>query len=308
MSDTRPADQPPDILACESSLFVNEDLFASAPRAEVWLLLEYNGVWGAKALEESDLAEPIKQRLFTCLDAIPASRFQFIKRERTPETITFYIALANDLQPALYHFELNDYEELLTLDVQSIVAGDAAYDGQRSGERLHLVCTNGRRDVCCAKFGPAICQAMTAYAAEAVWQTTHLGGHRFAATAVFLPQGIVYGRILPHQATVLIDAHRRGHIDLDHLRGRSCYAPVAQAAEYYLRRETGVTALDHFHLMRVEEVKADEAWVVFAAIDGGMYRVRVIGQRSDFRVRESSSKAKWSQVDQYRFVELKRGD
>lgn len=308
MPDTRPVDQSPDILACESSLHVGEDLFASAPRAEVWLLLEYNGVWGAKALEESDLAEPIKQRLFAWLATIPASRFQFIKRERTPSTFSFYIALANDLKPALYHFELNDYEELLTLDVSSVVAGDAACDGQRSQEVLHLVCTNGRRDVCCAKFGPAICQAMTAYAAESVWQTTHLGGHRFAATSVFLPQGILYGRIRPEQATALIDMHRQGRIDLDRYRGRSCYAPIAQAADYYLRRETGVSAFDRFHLMGVEEVAADEAWVEFAAIDGVTYRVRVIRQPSYFRVRESSSKDKWSQVSQYRFVELKRGD
>jgi hypothetical protein len=49
-----------------------------------------------------------------------------------------------------------------------------------------LVCTNGRRDVCCALWGQRFYAAAAALLPN-VWQTTHLGGHRFAATAVSLP-------------------------------------------------------------------------------------------------------------------------
>ena len=43
------------------SLAMGEPLTATAPRASIWLLLEYNEVWGAKALEETVGTDEVSQ-------------------------------------------------------------------------------------------------------------------------------------------------------------------------------------------------------------------------------------------------------
>jgi hypothetical protein len=56
-----------------------------------------------------------------------------------------------------------------------------------------LICTHGRRDVCCGSLGTtlALDAAHLAGAADdgrvRLWRTSHTGGHRFAPTAIVLP-------------------------------------------------------------------------------------------------------------------------
>ena len=45
------------------SIRAEEPLTATATPTTVFLLLEYNGAWGEKALDESELPQPIKTRL-----------------------------------------------------------------------------------------------------------------------------------------------------------------------------------------------------------------------------------------------------
>ena len=45
---------------------------------------------------------------------------------------------------------------------------------------LLLVCTHGRRDACCAQFGRPTAMALARRYGTAVWETTHVGGDRFA--------------------------------------------------------------------------------------------------------------------------------
>jgi hypothetical protein len=55
-----------------------------------------------------------------------------------------------------------------------------------------LVCTHGRRDVCCGSLGTDLALQLAARDATAgvrFWRTSHTGGHRFAATFMVLPQG-----------------------------------------------------------------------------------------------------------------------
>ena len=87
--------------------------------------------------------------------------------------------------------------------------------------------------------------AFAAQVGDAVWQTSHLGGHRFAATMVVLPAGISYGRLLPDEAGALVAAHARGRLyALDKLRGRCVYSAEAQAADVTLRQQLHEHDLD----------------------------------------------------------------
>ncbi len=59
-----------------------------------------------------------------------------------------------------------------------------------------LVCTHGRRDRCCGALGTALFSKISAdplaKAGVRTWRTSHTGGHRFAPTAVVLPEGTAW--------------------------------------------------------------------------------------------------------------------
>ena len=58
-----------------------------------------------------------------------------------------------------------------------------------------LVCTNGKRDECCALLGRPIAQRCAPGAPGRVWESNHLGGHRFAPTVTLLPHGTMHGQL-----------------------------------------------------------------------------------------------------------------
>ncbi|MBA2444577.1 MAG: sucrase ferredoxin, partial [Nocardioidaceae bacterium] len=75
------------------------------------------------------------------------------------------------------------------------------------------------------------------------WEVSHIGGDRFAGNVLVLPDGLYYGHVSPADASELATQHRRGHVSLDHLRGRSGFGFAIQAAEIYLRKHLAVTGL-----------------------------------------------------------------
>jgi hypothetical protein len=118
-----------------------------------------------------------------------------------------------------------------------------------------LVCTNGTRDQCCAILGRPVALAAAAVAPDTVWEVTHTSGHRFAATTVLLPSGVLHGRVL--DATGLITAAGRGQVTLAGYRGRSTWSAGAQVAENAVRQAEGILGLDDLDV--VPEV---DAWSV----------------------------------------------
>ncbi len=66
---------------------------------------------------------------------------------------------------------------------------------------LLVVCTHGKRDRCCAKNGRPLYDALRRETESGwVWQSTHVGGDRFAGNVVVFPQGLYYGRVEPGDA------------------------------------------------------------------------------------------------------------
>ncbi|WP_209020630.1 sucrase ferredoxin [Nocardioides sp. 1609] len=121
-----------------------------------------------------------------------------------------------------------------------------------SDEPLLLVCTHGRRDVCCAERGRPVAAALAARWPVATWETTHLGGHRFAATLVAFPSGVVLGRLDPGTAVLAVEELLAGRMPLDHARGRAGWPARAQYADLTLRRRHGWTGLGDVRLVATE--------------------------------------------------------
>lgn len=263
---------------------VGEPLAGTAAEVAVWIVLEHRGRWGAKAVAESSLPEAVKARLEAWGAEIPGARVQLARRlGRVDGPLRLWVAVSELGASRLAEHTLGTVEELLALDVPAQVsalrAGQPVAGAVTPARPLVLVCTNGRRDVCCAKLGTPVAQALAEQDGLEVWHTTHLGGHRFAATLVQLPEGICYGRIEPHEAPLLAAAIRGGRVyRVDRLRGRTVLPEAAQAAEAIWRERTGRLELDA--VARVEHGTVDEATVVtLHDREGASHEVRLVRQR-----------------------------
>lgn len=108
---------------------------------------------------------------------------------------------------------------------------------------LYLICTNGRRDPCCAQEGRRLGAALTGLG-NRLWESSHFGGHRFAANMACFPEAIFYGRVDSDEGSAVVSAHEQREISLNHYRGRSCDEEVMQAADFLVRQQTGLIGVD----------------------------------------------------------------
>jgi hypothetical protein len=178
--------------------------------------------------------------------------------------------------------ELADPAELEGIDLSAVGAGLRPGFGIPA-ESLFLVCTNGKHNVCCARLGAPLARALREGFGDAVWETTHLGGDRYAANLVCLPHGLYYGNLALADGSVAAKRYLNGEIWLEHYRGRAGLAQAAQAAEHFLRAHTGITSVDSLTIESVSNAQVSEAQVsdVAAALAGERYLVRVERVRCD---------------------------
>lgn len=249
---------------------LEEPLFGSVSQTQVWFLLEYPYPMGAKAFPESNLPASFKAAFSSFVSSIPGSRILLVKQRQALQEngVRLFICLSREIRPVLYELMADSYEDLLALDFPAILAEDPLYEENRRSEPLFTVCTNGRRDPCCARWGLPLSDKLTEVAPELVWQSSHVGGHRFAPNLICFPYGIYYGRVALEKAPALLEEYRQGLLNLDFYRGRSPYPAVAQAGEYFLRRQTGSLGLEDFLLKEIQQVDEQRWAVTFLTADG----------------------------------------
>ena len=146
---------------------------------------------------------------------------------------------------ALYHGEVSDPREYLELALDGS-------DGESSTDPLVAVCAHGKHDQCCAVRGRAAAAAIAAKYPELTWECSHLGGDRFAATMLVLPEGLCYGRVDSTDSADLIRLYLDGRLDNGFLRGRTSLPHAVQAAQYFAREAYGDDRIDALHPLDVE--------------------------------------------------------
>ncbi|KRF02497.1 hypothetical protein ASG88_03690 [Nocardioides sp. Soil777] len=207
-----------------------EPIAGTAPTDTAFLLVEHAGSWGRKAVAESRLPEAVRDHL----GALTGVRVQLIRRhggESGPGVRVFHA------RATLGGFDvrtevLPDAESLLDLHLDDDLGGGpdwTAYDAP-----LWLVCTNGRRDRCCAEIGRPITAALAGRWPEATWETTHLGGHRFAGTLLALPSGHTLGRLDVASAVEACAILEKGSVPVEASRGRAGLTPAEQVRELHV--------------------------------------------------------------------------
>jgi hypothetical protein len=249
-----------------ASARVGEPVAGSAPRARAWLVLEQPGPYGFSATTESHLPEAVR----ASLGALPKDSGTTVLLARAvghhadvPGEVhaarRFWFAHVAPGAVAMRTGLLDD-TELLRPDLADVVAraaeGELPTWGEVSDELLMLVCTNSRRDVCCALEGRPLAAALAAdpESTPYVLETSHLGGHRFAPTALLLPTGHAFGRLDPGSAREVLAAAAHGRLAaVDRHRGRTALAQPLQVAEDAVRRVTGVDGLDDLEVLGVDD-------------------------------------------------------
>lgn len=274
----------------EESRALGETLAGTFKPADTFFLIESHlpdyGGWSdgiVKAAGSSGEFAPILRHL----GGARRAKILFIRRPRR-DGKNFFIAVTNQDEPKIYHAELDDYADLLALDIVSL-ADDRApcLKGREMTQidELYTVCTNGRHDPCCATYGAPVFQAFADQAGpERVWQVTHIGGHRMAATLIAFPQGIVYGHVDPHDVESLLMNHRAGYILTHKYRGRGCYAGrqldgdahlAAGAAEAVIRDQTRQYGIEDLRLTAVTDLKDGQRRVSFRGSNGATFSAEV---------------------------------
>ena len=231
---------PERVYCSDLCLASGEPLLGTAGQVDVWLMVEYKPVWRAKATDDNDLAGPMKAWLERTVAAYAAkgqkARPQFIRR---PELDTTDVSLFVGADGELLHFE-GDYAAIAALDLSE--GSDAGF--ARIEDPHYFVCTNGQRDLCCARYGLPVYARLRELAGRRVWQTTHVGGHRFAPNVLALPQGALYGRVFADEVEAFFAAVERGELALSHLRGRAALPPAAQVAETLIDGARALRGID----------------------------------------------------------------
>jgi hypothetical protein len=261
-----------------------DPMFATAPPAAVFLLVEVPGPWGRLAPTDSRLDHYASGRLADAA-ARAGVRVLLIRRPgrhvHPPDDAPRAWALV-DTRPGREHVRWGLWRhehELLDVDLDpsarpARLLSNADDAGHR---RLALVCTQGRHDLCCAVRGRPVAIELAGAAAEwDVWECSHVGGDRFAANVLLLPSGEMFGGLDPGSAVRTVQAFDAGRLSLPHHRGRVGRPPVEQAALHHVAVATGE---DRRGLLHVETVDGREPVWTVEVVGGGRRRVVSLVQR-----------------------------
>ena len=299
-----------EVLSETCSLFSyqsGEPLYASIKPARYWLMLEYNQPFGRKALPESELPQAVKQHLDAQAEALASSRVLLLRQQNRQVSggLRFFLAVADELAPELYEFELANYAALLDLDLPLLLSQPEQLRTCRRLPPLILVCTNGRRDPCCALNGLPVYQALAAELGSDVWQTSHVGGHRLSGNLVCMPHGLFYGRVVPDLGFELIEAYRQGNLLTAHYRGRACYPKIVQAAEYFIRHALNIREIKRLKLINDVAIGDSEYTITFAdTATQAEHTVRLKVDPAGFQVLSSCSDTQPSPSPAYQLVSI----
>ena len=292
----------PDFFYCSAlSLEASEQPFGTASTADAWLLLEYSAGWGVRAFQESKLTRAVKSHLQSALKAVPRSRLLFIKQEReTHGPLTLFIVRSTETDASIARVRLTDYEQLLSVNLAAILAGKQSLEAERWEQPLFLVCTHGRRDKCCAKFGYALYKSLRSEAGDNVWQSSHVGGDRFAANLVCFPHGFFYAHVTADAGRQIISQYNRQTVSLNNYRGRCCYPSPIQAAEFFLRLQSGLSGINHVRFLDYVPISGNHLLVRFRSPqDDQIYEVYLKSQLSEFQLHLTCQASEEKQVVQY---------
>lgn len=222
-----------------------------------WVLLEHPGPWGEGARERAyrralgDAGWDRLERIWRSEHLRPL----LVRRPGRPVRGAAPQLLVGAATGGPGWLERLPAQALPDLDLQALAAGSPGHGEPVDGPVL-AVCTNGSVDRCCAVRGRPLAAALAAAHPERTWEVSHVGGCRFAANLLVLPDAVLHGGLSPEDGLRVAAAALDGRTDPGRMRGRTSASPFTATAEVALRRRLGLTRLDDLVVLD-EQLHAD---------------------------------------------------
>ena len=231
MSDTGEAAPTAAQVPCsDASRARGEPLTATASRVARWLLVEHRGAWGPQSVPSGRMSQTVARALAQTA-AGAGARLVLVRRPHGAPQSDGRHLFAVDSRPGAERIRSRHVAD--DTDLGHVGWDDeewAAYDGP-----LYLVCTHGRHDRCCALRGRPVAQALSRVHPERTWESSHIGGDRFAPNLVVLPDGLYLGQVESEDVVQLVEDLASGRLPAGHVRGRSSLPLPVQAAQAFAR-------------------------------------------------------------------------
>ena len=251
-----------------------EPLAGTAPVSQSWIIIEQPGPWGRQALTNSRLDAD----LGALLKAASADSGTTVLLARHPDRLerdlhggqlladplgavrNIWVAHTAPGDTRMRRGVTGDLSQIGSWDLSAIAQGNLPPFGVSVKDSTLFICTHSGRDQCCAVHGRALLAAALDRLAPderaQVWEVSHIGGHRFAPTALSLPSGAVYGRLGVDDVLRI-----RGHdvlrtVSTLNYRGRSAFPQPLQVAEIAVRNMDGVLDRDVLDVLLIRDGRA----------------------------------------------------
>lgn len=259
-----------------------EPLRGTASRVDIWLVLQQESPWTADVLDEPRLPLEVRAYFDLVQRHLPRARLILIKNGqrgyRGPRS--FFVGLSDPVAPRLYEFSLDEPEDVLRINLVDLLLTPSAFAQHRVTTPIYLVCTHGRHDRCCARWGYPLYLDAEKRLGERAWQCSHIGGDRFAGNLVVLPHGLYYGHLESSDLDPLLARQVEDRPFQPRCRGRSCYEMPVQAAEQHLWAANPASRFDSF-ILESERRLSGERWRVILREKAGSRRIQVDLKREE---------------------------
>ncbi len=181
-----------------------EPLPGTAKKESVFVLFEWPNGWSRDILDGGTFGPELTAQLKVKLKGVAG--LQLIRKPGKEGRVIngqhrCYVVWAE--QGVCKEYLLDGPADILGLDLGAPL-GDVAK------HPLVLICTHGRRDVCCAVKGRPLAAELAAEFPDVVWETSHTKGHRFAPSILLMPWGYSFGRLNLEAARDRVCAAQRG--------------------------------------------------------------------------------------------------
>ncbi len=184
---------------------VGEDVIGSATNCQTYILIECPPPWNSEAFNSRWVPNSLKILVEEMKRAKQPIRFLLIANNESHKidhtTLLIYHqqeGIANGYTKQ--KFKLPNIEQAAPVIRKWLSGKTPDYEVKTSATRDILVCTHGSHDKCCARYGNPFYYHADATISDLdldvrIWKSSHFGGHRFAPTAIDLPEGRYYGAL-----------------------------------------------------------------------------------------------------------------
>lgn len=210
------------------------------------LIIECPLPWPADALDVPALA-PLAAALADAKPEVPARVQLAVPTEADAAEVTLYERPDGAFRTYFAASSSGDHASVADRAVELLSrASSATYLPTVSDV---LVCTHGKRDLCCGSLGTSLFAELSAMWADVddvrVRRTSHLGGHRFAPTVLIMPSGTLWAWVTAEMVRGIIDRTVDLETAAPHYRGTmGLEGPEAQAVDAAMLRCVGWSWLD----------------------------------------------------------------